>query len=211
MEEQEFENLVARFMNTIKIESEVENNERDLGASLQEIIELLKELYRFLNLYPEYEKNNFLDNMIKSLETKKVYLKTLIQIKMNELQVRNEIESLKQEVQTTKDNLNLANKTLNDIQEIKNNLFGFFGIIVGIIAFILVNFQLFSKATELEINKMVLFLSIANLSLIFGLTFILHVMSALLGQKEISYKKSIFLFPVIFSLLLIFLAIKKVF
>lgn len=209
--EEEYKQLLNRFMNMLKIESEVENNEKDLGVSLQEIMDLLRDLYNFSVKNKEYQNKIFFNNMITTLETRKIYIKTLIKIQINDLQVKNDLESLNHEILETKNTLTIANKTLIDIQEIKNNLFGFFGIIVGIIAFILVNFQLFSKATELEINKMVLFLSIANLSLIFGLTFILHVMSALLGQKEISYKKSIFLFPVIFSLLLIFLAIKKVF
>lgn len=73
---------------------------------------------------------------------------------------------------------------LKEIQNIKNNLFSFFGLIVGLLAFIFVNYQFISSAKDLGMGKMLMFMGIANVGLILGIFLILGILGDLLGQPE---------------------------
>lgn len=71
-----------------------------------------------------------------------------------------------------------------EIDKIMSNIYGFFGLIVGILTLIFVNFQLITTATSLSLGKMIIYMGLANVGLITGIIVILDVLSILLGKRE---------------------------
>lgn len=75
-----------------------------------------------------------------------------------------------------------------EIDKIMSNIYGFFGLVVGLLAFIFVNYQFISSAKDLGIGKMVMFIGIANVGLILGIIIILGFLAHIL-DKENQIKK----------------------
>lgn len=80
--------------------------------------------------------------------------------------------------------LNEVIKEVNEFEKVTSNLYNFFGIIVGVLGFIFVNFQLITSATSLSLGKMIIYMGLANLGLITGIIVILDALSVLLGKRE---------------------------
>lgn len=75
-------------------------------------------------------------------------------------------------------------KKINEFDKLKSSLFEFSGIIIGLLGFIFVNFQLITTATSLSLGKMIIYLGLDNIALITGIIIILDVLSVILDRKK---------------------------
>ncbi len=96
---------------------------------------------------------------------------------------RENIKNTKKVKEITKKHNEITSK-IKEIDGIKNNLFNFFGLIIGLLAFIFVNFQLITTATSLSLGKMIIYMGLSNVVLILGIVIILDVLSVILDKRE---------------------------
>ena len=80
------------------------------------------------------------------------------------------------------DKLNEVIKEVNDFEKVTSNLYNFFGIVVGLLAFIFVNFQLITSATSLSLGKMIIYLGLSNIFLIVGILIIVNFLGFILNK-----------------------------
>lgn len=138
------------------------------------------------NLLKEYNEINeeitgMTNDEIKNLENID-YITQVMSLKFCELEI--EKKWLEESQWRTDRQVEKLQDRYNEIDNLKNNLFNFFGLIVGLLAFIFVNYQFISSAKDLGIGKMLMFLGIANIGLILGIFLILGILGDLLGQPE---------------------------
>ena len=81
------------------------------------------------------------------------------------------------------------NREVSYFDKITRNLYNFFGIILGLVVFIFINFRLVSSATSLSLGKMIIYLGLSNIVLIFGIVIILNFLGFFFnGQKLLKTK-----------------------
>lgn len=99
------------------------------------------------------------------------------------------------------------NKEVSYFDKIARNVYNLFGITVGLLAFIFVNFRLVSSASSLSLGKMVIYLGLSNIVLIVGIMVILNFLAFFFnGQKLIKSKMLVIIgvFAVFLSSTIIF-------
>ena len=140
---------------------------------------IMNEMIAFSNSPNSYNINEYQTQVLSlkfcELDAEKIWLKE--SQKMTDLQIK--------ELQDAY-NIAIEDKKIlfKEIRELKNNLFNFAGLIVGLLAFIFVNYQFISSAKDLGIGKMIMFMGIANVGLICGILIILGILGDLLGQSK---------------------------
>lgn len=81
------------------------------------------------------------------------------------------------------------NREVSYFDKITRNLYNFFGIILGLVVFIFINFRLVSSAASLSLGKMIIYLGLSNIVLIVGIVIILNFLGFFFnGQKLLKTK-----------------------
>ena len=93
-------------------------------------------------------------------------------------------KNIKFQLEDLKKEQNNFREQMKEVENLKNNLFNFFGLIVGLLAFIFVNYQFISSAKDLGMGKMLMFMGIANVGIILGIIIILGFLAHILDKED---------------------------
>lgn len=193
------------YSNLVVQTSEIFKKYKEEKYSTEE--EALKELFLIYQQMLDFLKDNELSKQFDiSVINTIISCRLNTEFMINEIQnsiFKKEMTLLNEKIKEVDMSILSSKENLKEIDNIKSNLFGFFGIIVGVLAFVFVNFQLFSKASDLKIREMVVFLGVSNISLILGLGFFINTLSTILGQNNIKLSNIFFWISIGFSIILI--------
>ena len=168
----------------IKYTNEIDEEAIQLFNDLNEVDKQING--HFIKDYAYRIKNGELDFKIKQIDNKQKCNSQKVDKKLQDAIVsyNNIVDKIQGKLKEIITEHNKNEIKINEINEIKNNLFNFFGLIVGLLAFIFVNFQLITTATSLSLGKMIIYMGLSNVGLITGIIIILDVLSIILDKKE---------------------------
>lgn len=171
-----------------------EFKEINLTVDLDGLLDKFEKIEDIKELKKEYQENQ---EKLEILEKKHELLKEKYDIKVlnkknyeemtryYQILITADIFRTKFESIYAHKNIKFLEEKSKKIDEIMANIYGFFGLIIGLLAFIFVNFQLITTATSLSLGKMIIYMGLANVGLITGITIILIILSLLLQiEKE---------------------------
>ncbi len=211
---QKLEDIIieSKTLRTLNIEELTKNNKTwELYNSINEKIELLTldyeslpsdtgkyniEFYKgvilinnefksFIQRVQEFVRISTISSNIKELFEKYEKIYNDLEDKTGIIEKLNlEIVKFSEEFPNIKDEIKVLKSTTKEINDLKNSLYSFFGLIVGLLAFIFVNFQLITTATSLSLGKMIIYMGLANVGLITGIAIILIILSLLLQTEK---------------------------
>lgn len=153
-------------------------NEINLDEAYKKGVDKVTELNDYTNKLPDrYDEDLFYKDYPFEMNN---YIQVLIGMEISTNKLISTYGQKKIEFQLDKVENNML-----DLNKLKDNLFNFFGIIIGILAFIFVNFQLITNASSLNLGKMIVFLGISNIVLIAGILIIMNFLSLILKKPSI--------------------------